>query len=32
DWLVFPHEVTGLTPEEIAEGKGDLKNIQHLFK
>ncbi|MGL4447985.1 MAG: phosphoribosyltransferase [Shewanella sp.] len=32
DWLVFPHEVTGLTPEEIASGKGDLKNIQHLFK
>ncbi|MCL1142417.1 phosphoribosyltransferase [Shewanella gaetbuli] len=31
EWLVFPHEVTGLTPEEIASGKGDLKNIQDLF-
>ncbi|MBV7315838.1 phosphoribosyltransferase [Shewanella sp. NIFS-20-20] len=32
EWLVFPHEVAGLTPQELAEGKGDLKNIQHLFK
>ncbi|MGS0680920.1 phosphoribosyltransferase [Shewanella sp. 125m-7] len=31
EWLVFPHEVSGLSPEEIAEGKGDLKNIKHLF-
>ncbi|RLV60540.1 hypoxanthine phosphoribosyltransferase [Parashewanella curva] len=31
EWLVFPHEVSGLTPEEIAEGKGDLANIRHLF-
>lgn len=31
EWLVFPHEVSGLTPDEIAEGKGDLKNIQALF-
>ncbi|MGL4474891.1 MAG: phosphoribosyltransferase [Shewanella sp.] len=32
EWLVFPHEVAGLTPQELAEGKSDLKNIQHLFK
>ncbi len=31
DWLVFPHEVSGLTPREIASGKGDLANIKHLF-
>ncbi|QIR15458.1 phosphoribosyltransferase [Shewanella aestuarii] len=31
EWLVFPHEVTGLNLEEIAQGKGDLKNIQDLF-
>ena len=31
EWLVFPHEVSGLTPQEIAEGKGDLKNIKELF-
>ena len=31
DWLVFPHEVSGLTPQEIAEGKSDFKNIQELF-
>ncbi|MFT5704527.1 MAG: hypoxanthine phosphoribosyltransferase [Shewanella sp.] len=31
EWLVFPHEVSGLTAEEIAEGKGDLKNIRELF-
>ena len=31
EWLVFPHEVSGLSPEELAEGKGDLKNIKHLF-
>jgi uncharacterized protein len=31
EWLVFPHEVSGLDPKEIAEGKGDFKNIQHLF-
>lgn len=32
EWLVFPHEVAGLSPQELAEGKGDLKNISHLFK
>ena len=31
EWLVFPHEVSGLTKEEIIEGKGDLKNITELF-
>jgi len=31
DWLVFPHELNGLTKEEIAEGKTDLKNILYLF-
>ncbi|MBR9728524.1 phosphoribosyltransferase [Shewanella intestini] len=31
DWLVFPHEVSGLNPEEIANGKSDFKNIQELF-
>lgn len=31
EWLVFPHEISGLTPEEIAEGKTDLANIKELF-
>ena len=31
DWLVFPHEVSGLSIEEIHEGKGDLANIKDLF-
>ncbi len=31
EWLVFPHELNGLTKEEIAEGKTDLKNILYLF-
>lgn len=31
EWLVFPHEVSGLSAEEIAQGKGDLKNIKELF-
>ncbi|WP_394205117.1 phosphoribosyltransferase [Shewanella waksmanii] len=31
EWLVFPHEVSGLSAQEIAEGKGDLKNIKDLF-
>lgn len=30
-WLVFPHEVSGLSVEELTEGKGDLKNIKDLF-
>lgn len=32
DWLVFPHELSGLTPDEIAHGKKDLVNILGLFK
>ena len=31
EWLVFPHEVSGLSIEEIREGKGDLANIKDLF-
>ncbi len=31
DWLVFPHELEGLTRDEIIAGKSDLKNIQELF-
>jgi hypothetical protein len=27
DWLVFPHELCGLTPEEIKAGKSDLAPI-----
>ncbi len=32
DWLVFPHELDGLEPSEIAEGKKDLANILDLFE
>lgn len=31
EWLVFPHELSGLTPDEILNGKSDLKNITELF-
>lgn len=31
EWLVFPHEIVGLSKQEIAEGKSDLKNIIDLF-
>jgi len=31
EWLVFPHELSGLTPEEISQGKSDLTNIKELF-
>lgn len=31
EWLVFPHELFGLSKKEIAEGKTDLKNILDLF-
>jgi hypoxanthine phosphoribosyltransferase len=31
EWLVFPHELSGLTPDEIIEGKSDLVNIKDLF-
>lgn len=32
EWLVFPHEISGLTAEEIAENKSDLTNVIDLFK
>ncbi len=32
EWLVFPHELSGLTPEEISHGKKDLVNILDLFE
>ena len=31
EWLVFPHELSGLTPDEIISGKKDLANIHHLL-
>ncbi|MEC8208313.1 MAG: hypoxanthine phosphoribosyltransferase, partial [Pseudomonadota bacterium] len=31
EWLVFPHELSGLTPDEIIEGKSDLANIHDLL-
>lgn len=31
DWLVFPHELTGLTPDELIEGKQELKEIKDLL-
>lgn len=31
EWLVFPHEISGLTPDEIINGKTDLKNVQDLL-
>ncbi len=31
EWLVFPHELDGLTRQEIAEGKKDLERIIDLF-
>ena len=32
DWLVFPHELSGLKVSEIAAGKTDLASIIDLFK
>lgn len=32
EWLVFPHEVAGLSKQELLEGKSDLKNIRELFE
>lgn len=32
EWLVFPHEISGLSIEEICGGKSDLKNIADIFK
>ena len=31
EWLGFPHELSGLTPDEIIAGKSDLANIKDLF-
>jgi hypoxanthine phosphoribosyltransferase len=31
EWLVFPHELSGLTPDEIIAGKSDLANVKTLF-
>ena len=31
DWLIFPHELDGLSKQEIAGGKSDLKDIADLF-
>ena len=31
EWLVFPHEIDGLTPDEIINGKTDLVNVMHLL-
>ncbi|WDE02872.1 hypoxanthine phosphoribosyltransferase [Thalassomonas viridans] len=31
EWLVFPHELSGLTPDEIIAGKKDLGNIKDLL-
>ncbi len=31
EWLVFPHELSGLTQEELLEGKSDIANIKELF-
>lgn len=31
EWLVFPHEISGLTPDEIIAGKTDLSNVLDLL-
>jgi len=31
EWLVFPHELSGLTAEEIIEGKTELANIKDIL-
>ena len=31
EWLVFPHELSGLTPDEIIKGKTDLVNVMDLL-
>ena len=31
EWLVFPHELSGLNPDEIIAGKSDLANVKELF-
>ncbi len=30
-WLVFPHEISGLTIDEIANNKSDFANIKNIF-
>jgi hypothetical protein len=32
EWLVFPHELSGLTPDEIINGKSELAAIQDILK
>ncbi|WP_416306097.1 phosphoribosyltransferase [Neptunicella sp. SCSIO 80796] len=32
EWLVFPHELSGLTPDEIINGKTELADIMDLLK
>ena len=33
EWLVFPHEIAGLSEEEIREGKSELSDVMDiLFK
>lgn len=31
EWLVFPHELSGLTPDEIVNGKTELSNIKDIL-
>lgn len=31
EWLVFPHELSGLTPEELIEGKQELQAIKDIL-
>ncbi len=31
EWIVFPHEINGLSKEEIINGKHDLSNIQDIL-
>ena len=31
EWLVFPHELSGLTADELKQGKSDISNIIDLF-
>lgn len=31
EWLVFPHEISGLTPDEIIAGKTDLAGIRDIL-
>ena len=31
EWLVFPHEISGLTSDEIINGKTDLANVRDIL-